>query len=108
MIFLLTVLAADENVRHYHRGRLPKYELSPPSIMLSDGDEEALSQGRALMGPMHHACAVGRHAEAVVAHGGVGVRDETRGTHTYSKNLKGELDALAFGLEKPRLAQACG
>ena len=49
MIFLLTVLAADENVRHYHRGRLPKYELSPPSIMLSDGDEEALSQGRALM-----------------------------------------------------------
>ena len=49
MIFLLNVLAADENVRHYHRGRLPKYELSPPSIMLSDGDEEALSQGRALM-----------------------------------------------------------
>ena len=45
MIFLLTVLAADENVRHYHRGRLPKYELSPPSIMLSDGDGEALSQG---------------------------------------------------------------
>ena len=36
---------------------------------------------------MHHACAVGRQAEAVVAHGGVGVRDETRGTHTYSKNL---------------------
>ena len=41
-------LAADDTVRHYHRGKLPKYSLSPPSIMLSDGDEEQLSQGRAL------------------------------------------------------------
>lgn len=41
-------LSADDTVRHYHRGKLPKYSISPPSIMLSDGDEEQLAQGRAL------------------------------------------------------------
>ena len=44
----LAALSADDTVRHHHRGKLPKYSLSPPSIMLSDGDEEQLAQGRAL------------------------------------------------------------
>lgn len=44
-----SVLAADETMKHYHRGKLPKYELSAPSIMLSAGDEEVLNKGKALM-----------------------------------------------------------
>jgi len=46
---LFSVLAADETMRHYHRGKLRKYELSAPSIMLSSGDEEVLRNGRPLM-----------------------------------------------------------
>ena len=50
MLFLLaSALAADDSVRHYHKGKLSKYELSPPSVMLSDGDEEQIRQGRAIM-----------------------------------------------------------
>ena len=49
LLLLSTVLAADETMKHYHRGKLPKYELSAPSIMLSAGDEEVLNKGKALM-----------------------------------------------------------
>lgn len=49
MLVLHNVLAADKTMKHYHRGKLPKYELSSPSIMLSSGDEEVLRDGRALM-----------------------------------------------------------
>jgi len=49
LVVLGSVLAADETMKHYHRGKLPKYELSAPSIMLSAGDEEVLNKGKALM-----------------------------------------------------------
>jgi len=49
MLVLHNVIAADKTMKHYHRGKLPKYELSSPSIMLSSGDEEVLRDGRALM-----------------------------------------------------------
>ena len=41
-----SVLAADETMKHYHNGKLPKYELSAPSIMLSAGDQEVLNKGK--------------------------------------------------------------
>ena len=49
LVVLGSVLAADETMKHYHNGKLPKYELSAPSIMLSAGDEEVLNNGKALM-----------------------------------------------------------
>ena len=49
LVVLGNVLAADETMKHYHNGKLPKYELSAPSIMLSAGDEEVLNKGKALM-----------------------------------------------------------
>ena len=41
--------AHDPRMRHFHRGKLPPYEIGPPSILLSHGDEQRLLAGEALM-----------------------------------------------------------
>jgi len=43
------ILAATEEQRHYHRGKLTKYKIGPPSLLLSDADEERLKGGHAVM-----------------------------------------------------------
>ena len=40
---------ASADQPHYHTGKLSPYEIGPPSILLSTGDEEKLAAGEALM-----------------------------------------------------------
>lgn len=42
-------LAASEDLPHYHRGKLAKYDLGPPSVLLSRKDEGRLRAGKAVM-----------------------------------------------------------
>ena len=44
-----SVLAADATKPHYHDGKMLPYEIGPPSILLSKGDEERLQAGETLM-----------------------------------------------------------
>ena len=41
--------AADDKLPHYHDGKMTPYEVGPPSILLSNGDEERLKAGEPLM-----------------------------------------------------------
>ena len=43
------VLASDASQPHYHTGKLVPYEIGPPSILLSHGDEDRLQAGETLM-----------------------------------------------------------
>jgi len=42
-------LTASESQPHYHQGKLTKYEVGPPSVLLSARDESRLRAGRAVM-----------------------------------------------------------
>ena len=44
-----TRLVANEAQQHYHQGKLRPYELGPPSILLTQADEEKLGRGETLM-----------------------------------------------------------
>mgnify|MGYP001495449242 CR=1 FL=1 len=44
---LALALAADEGSKHYHGGKLSKYEIGPPALLLSESDEARLRSGRA-------------------------------------------------------------
>ena len=46
---LALALAADEGSKHYHGGKLSKYEIGPPALLLSDADEARLRSGRSVM-----------------------------------------------------------
>ena len=35
--------------KHYHTGKLSKYEIGPPALLLSSADEQRLRSGRAVM-----------------------------------------------------------
>ena len=48
----LAVAAAAENEPHYHDGKLTRYEIGPPSVLLSRSDEERLSSGKPVMQAM--------------------------------------------------------
>ena len=48
----LAVAAAAENEPHYHNGKLTRYEIGPPSVLLSRSDEERLSSGKPVMQAM--------------------------------------------------------
>ena len=43
------ILAASESQRHYHKGKLSRYEIGPPDIKLSASDESRLRSGRAVL-----------------------------------------------------------
>lgn len=43
------VLAATESQRHYHNGKLRKYDIGAPSLLLSDADEAKLKAGQSVM-----------------------------------------------------------
>ena len=46
---LALALAADEGSKHYHGGKLSKYEIGPPALLLSESDEARLRSGRPVM-----------------------------------------------------------
>ena len=41
--------AAPQGQRHYHGGKLTKYEIGPPALLLSASDEARLRGGRAVL-----------------------------------------------------------
>ena len=41
--------AASESQHHYHTGKLTRYEIGPPSVLLSASDESRLRAGRPVM-----------------------------------------------------------
>ena len=42
---LALALAADEGSKHYHGGKLSRYEIGPPALLLSESDEARLRSG---------------------------------------------------------------
>lgn len=48
-VLALAALAADSRQPHYHRGKLSKYEIGPPSVLLSRNDEKRLKSGKPVM-----------------------------------------------------------
>lgn len=46
---LSSALAASESSRHYHNGKLTKYEIGPPALLLSAQDESRLRSGRSVL-----------------------------------------------------------
>ena len=49
LAFPLAYHCADPRQPHYHHGKIEKYEIGPPSLLLSPADEEKLKGGGALM-----------------------------------------------------------
>jgi len=47
--------ASSESQPHYHQGKLTKYKLEPPSLLLSASDEKKLRSGKAIMQAMETA-----------------------------------------------------
>lgn len=45
----VSALAASESSKHYHSGKLGKYELGPPALVLSSSDETRLRSGRSVL-----------------------------------------------------------
>lgn len=48
-LLVSAVLAASESQRHYHNGKLTRYEVGPPSLVLSADEESKLRAGKAVM-----------------------------------------------------------
>mmetsp|Transcript_58517 Transcript_58517/g.96577 ORF Transcript_58517/g.96577 Transcript_58517/m.96577 type:complete len:303 (+) Transcript_58517:47-955(+) len=48
-VSLMAAAGESESERHYHDGLLTKYELGPPSILISQSDEVKLRTGKAVM-----------------------------------------------------------
>lgn len=49
LLWAPSALGASEGQRHYHSGKLTKYKMGPPPLLLSAADEARLSQGHAVM-----------------------------------------------------------
>eukprot|EP00967_Tisochrysis_lutea_P114179 scaffold181761_cov35-Tisochrysis_lutea.AAC.3 len=45
----LLALGAAEDLAHYHHGKLSKYEIGPPSVLLSSSDEQRLRTGKPVL-----------------------------------------------------------
>jgi len=48
-VTLVSSLAASESQRHYHGGKLSRYEIGPPALLLSSSDETRLRTGRSVL-----------------------------------------------------------
>ena len=48
-ILVATALGHSESQRHYHSGKLQRYEIGPPSTQLSAKEEGRLRSGKAVM-----------------------------------------------------------
>jgi hypothetical protein len=51
MVFGVALLAlgAVDDLPHYHRGKLTQYEIGPPSVLLSNSDEQRLKTGKPVL-----------------------------------------------------------
>ena len=45
----LLALSAAEDMPHYHNGKLTRYDIGPPSVLLSHSDENRLRSGKPVM-----------------------------------------------------------
>lgn len=48
LLSLSLVLGASESQPHYHKGKLARYDIGPPTLMLSASDESRLRSGRSV------------------------------------------------------------
>jgi len=48
-MFSLLAFSAIDDLPHYHRGKLTQYEIGPPSVLLSNGDEQRLRTGKPVL-----------------------------------------------------------
>ena len=44
----LVALGASDSQSHYHKGKLARYDIGPPSLLLSASDESRLRSGRSV------------------------------------------------------------
>jgi hypothetical protein len=44
----LVALGASDSQAHYHKGKLARYDIGPPSLLLSASDESRLRSGRSV------------------------------------------------------------
>jgi len=47
-LLVTAALAASESQKHYHQGKLARYDIGSPSLLLSASDEARLRSGRAV------------------------------------------------------------